>query len=130
MRDSGTLNSHQIRGVLLAANAVGASASAVFALVGLVRPGYVQPGSPVTPVAKFWAASSAVRTWAVTGPLLVGMTRGERPAPHLLLAAGMVQLMDAGLGVWQRNPPMAVLPAAMGLVHLASARVLTATRQR
>jgi len=32
--------------------------------------------------------------------------------------------------VWQRNPPMAVLPAAMGLVHLASARVLTTTRQR
>lgn len=110
---------------MLAANAVGASASAVFAAVGLVRPGYVQPGSRTSPLAEFWAASSAVRTWAVTGSLLAGIVRGGRPAPQLLVAAGVVQLMDAGLGVWQRNPPMAVLPAAMGLVHLASARVLT-----
>lgn len=61
----------------------------------------------------------------ITGPLLVGIARGARPAPHLLVTAGIVQCMDAGLGVWQRNPPMAVLPAAMGLVHLATARVLS-----
>lgn len=66
-----------------------------------------------------------MRTWAVTGPLLVGMARGGRPAPQLLLAAGLIQVMDAGLGVWQRNPPMAVLPAAMGLVHLGTAAILT-----
>lgn len=71
------------------------------------------------------AASSAVRTCGFTAPLLVGFARGGRPAPQLLVAAGIVQLMDAGLGLWQRNPPMAVLPAAMGLVHLASARILT-----
>lgn len=113
-----------------AANAVGASASAVFAVVGLVRPGYVHPGyvhpgSSVSPLAKFWAASSAGRTLAITGPLLFGIAHGGRPAPPLLVTAGIVQLMDAGLGVWQRNAPMAVLPATMGLVHLATARALT-----
>ncbi len=97
----------------------------MFAVVGLVRPGYVQPGSSVSPLAKFWAATSAGRTWAIAGPLLVGIVREGRPAPELLVAAGIVQLMDAGLGVWQRNLPMAVLPAAMGLVHLATARVLS-----
>lgn len=118
-------SNHSVRHAILAANAVGAAASTVFAVVGLLRPGYVQPPSSVTPLAQFWAASSAVRTWAVAGPLLVGIAREGRPAPQLLVAAGIIQLMDAGLGAWQRNPPMAVLPAAMGLVHLVSARVLS-----
>ncbi len=125
MQVSGTRSSRKVRSALLAVTAVGASASAVFAVVGLVRPGYVQPGSSVSPLAKFWAASSAGRTWVITGLLLVGIAREGRPAPQLLVTAGIVQLMDAGLGVWQRNPPMAVVPAAMGLVHLAAARVLT-----
>ena len=111
----------------MAVNAVGASASAVFSVVGLARPGYVQPGSSPSPLTQFWAASSAVRTWAITAPLLVGIARGGRAAPQLLVVAGIVQLTDAGLGLWQRNPPMAVLPAVMGVVHLASARVLPAT---
>lgn len=127
MTGSGTRSSRKVHSVLLATNAVGASASAMFAVVGLVRPGYVQPGSSMSPLAKFWAASSAGRTWAITGPLLVGIARGGRPAPPLLMSAGIVQLMDSGLGVWQRNPRMAVLPAAMGLLHLATARVLTTT---
>ena len=125
MTRSGTRSSRKVHNALLAANAVGASASAMFAVVGLVRPGYVQPDSSIGPLAKFWSASSAVRTWAITGPLLVGIARGGRPAPQLVMSAGIVQLMDAGLGVWQRKPRMAVLPAAMGLVHLATARVLT-----
>jgi len=33
--------------------------------------------------------------------------------------------MDAGLGVWQRNLRMTVLPAVLGVVHLGTARVLT-----
>jgi len=122
MRDS-RLGSRELQ-ALIAVNAVGASASAVFAGVGLVRPGYVQPGWAVGPAATFWAASSTARTWAITGPLLVGLARDRRPAPQLLLAAGVVQLLDAGLGVWQRNLRMVVLPATMGLVHLASARRL------
>ena len=111
---------------LLAANVVGAWASAVFAVVGVVRPAYVRPGSQASPLARFWAASSAARTWAVTGPLLWGITCGRRPSPELLRTAGIVQLFDAGLGWQQRNPPMTVLPAVMGVVHLVSAHVLTA----
>ncbi len=126
MPAAGSRSSREVR-ILLAVNAVGASASAVFAVVGLVRPGYVQPGSSVSPLAKFWSASSAGRTLVITGPLLLGIARGGRPAPQLLVTAGIVQLVDAGLGVWQRNASMAALPAAMGLVHLATARVLTTT---
>ncbi len=110
------------RDALLVVNAVGASASTVFSVLGLARPSYVQQGSTSSPLAQFWAASSAVRTWAVTGPLLAQIARGKRPTPELLVAAGIVQLLDAGLGVWQRKPAMAVLPAVMGLTHLASAR--------
>ena len=116
------------RPALLVVSTAGVAASTVLSLVGLAHPGYVQPGSSPSPLAQFWATSSAVRTWAVTGPLLAAVVRGRRPEPRLLVVAGVVQLMDAGLGVWQRNPPMVVLPAAMGLVHLASAQVLATAR--
>ncbi len=96
----------------------------MFAATGLARPGYVQSGSSSSSLAGFWAASSAVRTWAITAPLLAGIIRGGRPAPQLLAVAGLVQLGDAALGVWQRNARMAAFPAAMGLVHLGSARLL------
>jgi len=112
------------RSGLLAVNAVGLTAAAVFAAVGVRRPGYGQPGSVTSPLPGFWAASSAVRTWAVAAPLLVGILRGGRPAPQLLVVAGLVQLGDAALGARQHNPRMTALPAVMGLIHLASARVL------
>lgn len=110
---------------MLAANVVAAAAAAVFAAAGLARPSYVQSGSSSSSLTEFWAASSTVRTWAITAPLLVGIIRGGRPAPQLLAVAGLVQLGDAALGVWQRNASLAVFPAAMGLVHLGSARLLS-----
>lgn len=113
------------RGGLLAVNAVGLAAAAVFAGVGLARPAYVEPGSSSTSLTGFWVASSAVRTWAVTVPLLGGLLRGGSPAPQLLTVAGLVQLGDAALGVWRHNRRMTVLPAAMGLVHLGTARLLS-----
>jgi len=110
---------------LLAVNAVGLAAAAVFAALGVRRPGYGQPGSVTTPLTGFWAASSAVCTWAVTAPLLVGVLRGARPAPQLLVVAGLVQLADAALGARQHNPHITALPAAMGPIHPASARLLS-----
>ncbi len=110
---------------MLATNAVGAAAAAAFAATGLARPNYVQPDWSSNSLTAFWAASSAVRTWAITAPLLTEIIRPGRPAPQLLTAAGLVQLGDAALGVWQHNASMAVLSAAMGLVHLGSARLLS-----
>ena len=110
---------------LLALNAVGATASAAFAVRGLRRPDYVQPSQPVTSLTSFWAASSAVRTWAVTVPLVGSVLLRARAAPTLLTVAGVVQLGDCALGVWQRKPGMTLAPAVMGLVHLASARWLS-----
>jgi len=118
-------SSRRTRGAVLLANAVGAAAAAVFAAAGLARPSYVQSGSSSSSLTEFWAASSAVRTWAITVPLLAGVIRGGRPAPQLLAAAGLVHLGDAALGVWQRNASMAVFPTAMGLVHLGSARLVS-----
>jgi hypothetical protein len=70
-----------------------------------------------------------VRTWAVTVPLVAGIARTGRPSPRLLTIAGLVQLGDSVLGIRQRNPRMTLAPAAMGLIHLASTRVLS-TRLR
>ncbi len=110
---------------MLAANGVGAAAAAVFAAVGLARPGYVEADSSSSSVSEFWAASSALRTWAITVPLLVELVRKRRLTPQLLLAAGLVQVGDSVLGIRQRNPSMIVAPAAMSLIHLASARALS-----
>jgi hypothetical protein len=79
----------------------------------------------LSPPAQFWAASSAVRTWAVTVPLLAALAQQGRPAPQLLVVAGLIQLGDSALGAWQRKPDMTVAPALMGLIHLSSARVLS-----
>ncbi len=124
MASPATWGSKRSERVVCGVNVAGATAAAVLAGVGLARSNYVQPGSSTNPLANFWAASSAVRTWAIAAPLLIGMTHGRRPARELLTVAGFVQLGDAALGVWQGNTSMAVLPAAVGLVHLESARRL------
>jgi hypothetical protein len=106
-------------------NVAGAVAAAAFATRGLLRPEYVRPGASSSPLAEFWAASSAVRTWAVAVPLLGGLLVTGRVVPQLLTVAGLVQLGDSALGIWQRKTDMAVAPAVMGLIHLASARHLS-----
>lgn len=110
---------------MLLANGVGAAAAAVFAGAGLARPNYVETGSASSSLSEFWAASSALRTWAITAPLLGELVLKRRATPQLLIAAGVVQLGDSALGIRQRNPGMTLGPATMGLVHLASARVLS-----
>jgi len=111
---------------LLAVNGVGIAVAAISAARGLARPGYILPGGALPggskePLTQFWAASSAVRTWAVAAALLTGLTRPGPLPGQLLAVAGLVQLGDAGLGLWQRKPDMTLVPAAMGLIHLASA---------
>ncbi len=118
-------SSVRVRRVVLAVNGVGAATAAVFAAAGLTRPSYVQPGASSSSLTEFWAASSAVRTWAITVPLLAGLATTGRAAPQLLTVAGLVQLGDAALGIWQRKPDMTLAPAAMGLIHLTSARLLS-----
>lgn len=113
-----------VRRSVLALNAMGAAAAAGFAVRGVLRPEYVQPNRSADPLASFWAASSAVRTAAVAVPLLVSLARGDRSTPTLLAIAGAVQLGDSLLGIQRRNPGMALAPAVMGALHLATARRL------
>lgn len=110
---------------LLVANGCGILAAAVFAAVGVRRPAYVAAGEGATPLAQFWAGSSAVRTWALAGPLVVALARPGSPGRSALLtSAGLVQLGDAALGVQRRYLAMATLPAVVGALHLLSARLL------
>lgn len=110
---------------LLAVNVAGAAASLGFAVRGLLRPSYVRPTEAGSPLASFWSASSAVRTCALTVPLIRSVLLRDRVAPEVLAVAGLVQVGDSALGAWQRKPAMALAPLAMGLVHLASARRLS-----
>ena len=120
-----TADSSRTRKALLIANGLGVAAAAAVAAVGVRQPGYADSAERVTPLAEFWTASSAVRTWALAGPLLFALTRPDSGSRSgLLLAAGLVQCGDAALGVRQRNLAMTVAPAIMGTVHLFSARVL------
>ena len=116
--------------VLSAVNALGLAAAAAFSIRGVHNPSYVRPNEPVEPLARFWAASSAVRTLAVAGPLLGPLAVGRPVETPTLTVAGLVQLGDAALGVWQRKTDMAVAPAIMGLVHLATANRLNVYKQR
>ncbi len=110
---------------LLLLNGVGIIAAGAFATAGVRRPGYIAAGEPVTPLAQFWSASSGVRTWALAVPLLLALIRPAAPSrPGLLVAAGLVQLGDAALGMQRRDAAMTAAPAVMGAVHLVSARVL------
>lgn len=116
----------RIRTTLLVVNGVGALIAAGFAGAGLLRPSIAEPRSPAetNTVTGFWAASSAIRTWAITGPLLAALLTDRRPSPQIITAAGIVQLGDAALGLRQRNAFMTIAPAAMGVIHLITARVL------
>ncbi len=131
----GGARSNPLRGerALLAVNGIGVAAAAIFAARGLAHPDYILPGGALPGASRasptrFWAASSAIRTWAIAAALLTGLTRPGPLPGRLLAVAGLVQLGDAGLGLWQRKPGMTLAPAAMGLIHLASARAGIARR--
>lgn len=113
---------------LLVLNGVGALVATGFAAAGLVRPAVAERRSDTKTdsVTEFWAASSAIRTLAITGPLLATLlTRRGPSGGQIVAAAGIVQLGDAALGLRQRNPFMAIAPAVMGTIHLITARSLS-----
>ena len=115
------------RATLLLLNGAGALIAAGFAGAGLARPSIAEPKSDAGPntVSQFWAASSAIRTWAITGPLLGSLLTQRGPSPQIVIAAGIVQLGDAALGMRQRNTFMTIAPGVMGVIHLITARVLS-----
>ncbi len=115
-----------MRTALLVVNGAGALIATGFAGAGLARPSIAQPNSDAeaNALASFWSASSAIRTWAITGPLLAALLTRRGPSPQLVTAAAIVQLGDAVLGIRQRNTGMTIAPAVMGVIHLITARVL------
>ena len=122
-----TTRARRIRTTLLVVNGAGAVVAAGFGAAGLARPSIAGHGSAEEPngLTGFWAASSAIRSWAVAGPLLAALLARRTPSPQLLVAAGIVQLGDATLGLRQRNAFMTVAPAVMGAIHLTTASVVS-----
>ncbi|MGI3783429.1 MAG: hypothetical protein ACRYG2_21915 [Janthinobacterium lividum] len=116
----------RVRAILLVLNGAGALIATGFAGAGLARPSIADPrsASETNVVTRFWAASSAIRTWAVAVPLLASLPTQRGPSPHIITAAGIVQLGDAALGLRQRNILMTLAPAVMGAIHLVTARAL------
>ncbi|MGI8760946.1 MAG: hypothetical protein ACR2LF_06590, partial [Jatrophihabitantaceae bacterium] len=112
----------RVRTTLLLLNGVGALIAAGFAAAGLARPSIAEPRSDAEPntLIEFWSASSAIRTWAITGPLLAALLTRGGPSPQLVTAAGIVQVGDAVLGLRQRNTGMTIAPAVMGVIHLTT----------
>lgn len=109
--------------MLRLANAGGVLASAVFAVVGVRRPGYVMPEGEANPLAAFWAQAAAARTLPLACVLLYELARESPRSLHgLLLVAGLAQAGDAALGVRRRNPGMTLAPATLAALHLLSAR--------
>lgn len=92
----------------------------VFSAAALGRPALVQSGGRNRPLPRVLAAAAAGRTWAVTAPLIVGILRRRPPSRQLLIAAGLFQLGDATINVWQRSP-RAAAPGVMSALHLVSA---------
>ncbi len=113
-----------IRRAVTFVNAAGVVAAATFATTGLARPNYIDDQIATTPLTQFWAASSAVRSWAVATIFFGSIVRGPSPSAETLALAGLVQLGDSALGVWQHNRRMTIAPALMGAAHLASALLL------
>jgi hypothetical protein len=118
--------SPRMRTALLVLNGAGALIATGFAGAGFARPSIAGSRSDgeTAEITRFWAASSAIRTWAITGPLLASLLTHRGPSPQIVTAAGMVQLGDAGLGLRQRNLAMTLAPAVMGVIHLVTARAL------
>lgn len=109
---------------LLAVNGIGMLVASSFSARGFVSPNFAEPEQPSTPLARFWSASSAVRTWSIAVPMLAGLAR-QRPVGGMLVTAGLVQLGDSALGISRRDLQMTIAPAIMGAIHLVSARLLT-----
>ncbi len=92
----------------------------LFSAAALRRPGLVRSGRRDRPLPTVLAAASAGRTWSITVPLLVAILRRRPPSRQLLISAGLIQLGDTAVNVWQRSP-QAAAPAVMSALHLVSA---------
>ena len=108
--------------LIRALNALGAIVAAGFAVAATIDPGLVLPGEAATDGARFYAQVYAARALPLTLVLLVALGARATPAlVPLLVLAGLVQAVDAALGLVWHRPSMIVGGGLLAVVHLASA---------
>ncbi|KAB8191495.1 hypothetical protein FH608_030010 [Nonomuraea phyllanthi] len=105
-----------------AVNAVLAVGSMTSAVIGLVKPGLILPGSEVSAGVELYAA----RALPLGAGLLYALTSRARPGllVPMLTMAGVVQLADALIGLGQGIPGMMAGGTVCAIGHLASAWIL------
>ena len=94
--------------------------SLVFALIGVARPDAILPaGMVVTDAATTFALYAAVRSLVLAGFVFVVVVGKDVPALRLLGGvAALVQLLDAGVGLYQHDIGKIIGPAAIAMLQV------------
>ena len=100
--------------------------SAGFAVAGLFSPQSLVPaGSAPGPASQTFALYAAARSLPLALLVLAGaLKRSWSAIVFFGLLAGVIQLADAGIGLWQRDLGRTLGPLAIGLVQLYSVFVM------
>ena len=111
------------RKVVVTVNVLVVAASGVFAAAALINPGILLPSESVVTSAtdlyvKFYAARSLPLTGFIAALGLFGSTSW---LGALLVLAGLVQALDALIGLSYGNLGQTLFPAVAAILHLVSA---------
>ncbi|TCO62811.1 hypothetical protein [Actinocrispum wychmicini] len=107
---------------LLVVNAVFAAVSVGFAVMAVARPATLSRSPTATSGERFYAWMYAIR--AVPLGVVAAILPATSPGPAtmvVLIAAAVVQLADAGIGVSRREWGMVAGATAAAIVHMITA---------
>lgn len=119
---NGLVPSRNVRVFVTVVAVLTALASGYFAVSGLVNPGALVPGGGVA-AAQTFAAYLAARSAVLLGAMLwLLVIRAWRPLGLVLALNGVVQIIDAVIGVAHHQVAQTVGPLCFAIVLLVAAR--------
>ncbi|NBE79706.1 hypothetical protein [Micromonospora rubida] len=108
--------------VVVLVNALCALLTAVFGIVGLVRPLLLASGEHLTRGLTYYAYAYGVRAVPLGIATIVTLATGNVAAIlPLLITSGLVQAADSALGIRRRVAGMAISAGVTAAIHLGSA---------
>ncbi|MGW7532293.1 hypothetical protein [Amycolatopsis sp. NPDC054798] len=111
--------------VLVAANAVVAVVSVVFAVVAAVRPAALSHSENPASGEKFYSLMYAARAVPLGGAAAIVPLLWSGPVcAVVLIAAAVAQVADVAIGVFRREPGMIAGSSVVAAVHVATAVAL------
>ena len=112
-----------LRKVIVTVNVLVAAASGVFAVAALIKPNLLLPsGSVVTSAADLYVKFYAARSLPLTGFIAaLGLLGSTSWLGALLILAGLVQALDALIGLNYGNLGQTLFPAVAATIHFVSA---------